>query len=293
MTDRCPSVVEIVELARLPEDDPRRIHLRECPRCRAVLISYRSFMDAGAAEATPGRERARRRLAAVLAAECGEEVPVEDGLEDRNDRVVASGTDPGSRPDASSAAAARPRPATRSPRPQAQGHPWRPRPRRLPSLPRPALALAAIVLAAVALWAALAPGPEGEGPPLLRGDTGGPGLAGTTGVGGAASGGTAGTAAGAPSAWDLSAPVALSDGGLRLSWTTPEPGLEQRVEVYDVGLDVIASFGPTRASELVLPADRVGTLAAAAGPLRWRVVALREGDPVAMSPLRTLELPGR
>lgn len=49
MTDSCPAIERLVEIAELPPGDPRRRHLEDCPRCQARLADYGDFM-AGAAE---------------------------------------------------------------------------------------------------------------------------------------------------------------------------------------------------------------------------------------------------
>lgn len=44
MTTRCHEPAELAILAALPEGDPRRRHLAECPRCQALLMSYSEFL---------------------------------------------------------------------------------------------------------------------------------------------------------------------------------------------------------------------------------------------------------
>jgi hypothetical protein len=41
---RCVDHSELAGIARLPEDDPRRREIDECPRCTARLVQYREFM---------------------------------------------------------------------------------------------------------------------------------------------------------------------------------------------------------------------------------------------------------
>jgi len=62
----CYQVEALEDIAGLREGDPRLTHLADCPRCRARLAQYRSFM---AAEAPPGADPddAQRRLAEVVA----------------------------------------------------------------------------------------------------------------------------------------------------------------------------------------------------------------------------------
>jgi len=42
--------------------DPRRIHLRSCPRCRGLLAAYAAFAASGADDFAPGEDAAARRL---------------------------------------------------------------------------------------------------------------------------------------------------------------------------------------------------------------------------------------
>jgi hypothetical protein len=54
------------ELADLAADDPRLAHLEECPRCRAVMMSFESFMDPGDIPAGADVADANARLTAAL-----------------------------------------------------------------------------------------------------------------------------------------------------------------------------------------------------------------------------------
>ena len=45
---RCIPVEEIYRTLDLPEQDPRRIHLHECPRCGALADQFRAFVEASA-----------------------------------------------------------------------------------------------------------------------------------------------------------------------------------------------------------------------------------------------------
>ena len=65
MTNHCVDVEQIEGLLALSDDDPRRRHLDECPRCKAVLTSYLAFIEANtAAGADP--DAAEARLAGYL-----------------------------------------------------------------------------------------------------------------------------------------------------------------------------------------------------------------------------------
>ncbi len=68
----CPSSEQMGRLAALPESDERRRALEECPRCAALLHSYRDFLEPAAAEPLPpgvreGLAQLRERLAGVEA----------------------------------------------------------------------------------------------------------------------------------------------------------------------------------------------------------------------------------
>jgi hypothetical protein len=70
MTTPPPGCVDadVIELVlRLPEDHPRWRHLRECPRCRALLDSYRSFVDGQSDVAVAELETADARIGLALA----------------------------------------------------------------------------------------------------------------------------------------------------------------------------------------------------------------------------------
>ena len=53
MVQDCIDIEKIADILELPEDDPRHIHLEECPRCSSALLAYRAFLKA---EAVPGAD---------------------------------------------------------------------------------------------------------------------------------------------------------------------------------------------------------------------------------------------
>ena len=65
MEQKCIDIEKIPEILELPVDDPRRIHLEECPRCGSALLIYRAFLKA---EAVPGANPsdAEARLSAFI-----------------------------------------------------------------------------------------------------------------------------------------------------------------------------------------------------------------------------------
>lgn len=65
----CPPVETFEDLLRLDARDPRRMHLDDCPRCRARLIAFRSFLERRPLPAGADPGDARRRLSAAIRAE--------------------------------------------------------------------------------------------------------------------------------------------------------------------------------------------------------------------------------
>jgi hypothetical protein len=61
----CIDVERIGDLSGLPEDHAARRHVKECPRCRSLWMSYQSFVKA-AASPDADLEWARRQLAATI-----------------------------------------------------------------------------------------------------------------------------------------------------------------------------------------------------------------------------------
>ncbi len=53
MKEKCIDIERIAEVLELPDDDPRRRHLDECPRCSALLLSFQAFLEA---EEIPGSD---------------------------------------------------------------------------------------------------------------------------------------------------------------------------------------------------------------------------------------------
>lgn len=69
MTERCPSIEEILRTAEIPEPagsegsgDPRMGHVRSCPRCRGIVLSFADFRAQSTREAQPGEDAAVARL---------------------------------------------------------------------------------------------------------------------------------------------------------------------------------------------------------------------------------------
>src|SRR4051812_47241466 len=48
---QCIDEQELGDVLALPQSDPQRRHVDECPRCRALAVSYRDFLDPASEEA--------------------------------------------------------------------------------------------------------------------------------------------------------------------------------------------------------------------------------------------------
>jgi hypothetical protein len=66
MTEPCPPLAELLALADSETDDPRRDHVRTCPRCRSRLSAYGFFSSLDRDDPCPGEEQAVARLTATL-----------------------------------------------------------------------------------------------------------------------------------------------------------------------------------------------------------------------------------
>jgi len=66
MPDSCIEIHELEEILRLPRDDSRRRHLETCPRCRAVVASYKDFLDPADAPPDAHLQKVKVRLGRTL-----------------------------------------------------------------------------------------------------------------------------------------------------------------------------------------------------------------------------------
>jgi hypothetical protein len=66
MTPRHLTLEEIAEVARLPEGDPRRVHLESCARCRTLRRRYEAFLAEPASVPADDRRDAENRLGSFL-----------------------------------------------------------------------------------------------------------------------------------------------------------------------------------------------------------------------------------
>jgi len=140
----CYPVEALADVDRWAADDPRRRHLADCPRCRARLAEYRSFV-AAVAPSGADPDDADRRLTAFLVRAAADE-------------RMAAAAGPAASPEVQLPA--------RRPR----------RPLRVPFW-RPALAAAAVVVGLLGIWRAVDTGWQGGGERVLRGESPAPAAA--------------------------------------------------------------------------------------------------------------------
>lgn len=68
MTRPCVSLEEIPEILREPDGSPGRRHIEECPRCGAVAMAYREFLEDGSIPRGADMRDAESRLRAAFLA---------------------------------------------------------------------------------------------------------------------------------------------------------------------------------------------------------------------------------
>lgn len=66
MNQDCMPIENLVELITLDPDDPRRAHLDACPRCRARLAAFRSFLEMHPLPEGARPADARKRLSRAI-----------------------------------------------------------------------------------------------------------------------------------------------------------------------------------------------------------------------------------
>jgi hypothetical protein len=71
MNPECPPIEEFEALLSLDASDPRRVHLGDCPRCRARVLAFTSFMAIGPLPEGIRLDDARRRLTQSIQRETG------------------------------------------------------------------------------------------------------------------------------------------------------------------------------------------------------------------------------
>ncbi|MBM3287696.1 MAG: hypothetical protein FJY88_10165 [Candidatus Eisenbacteria bacterium] len=265
MDERCVLVEDLGELLELPLDDPRMLHVADCPRCQGRLLSYRVFLRRdevleGARDAEADaclreflEETIRGKSAAGGAHEVGEA------------RGAGAAHGIGEAHEAGGAPGAGEARGTGS----NIGNAYRPRTdpfRRLRDLRRsrrilwPSFATLAVVSAVVAV--VLLRG-AGERPPIVpRGDQGEPGEVGPLP---------------APAEW-------LPAGGCVLRWAGVKEADAYRIVMLDAGLAEVARLEATTQTTFTLNPDLVRDLRADRRAAYWQVEALSAGDAIASSP---------
>ncbi len=71
MRQPCISPDDLGRVLGLPSDSPERLHLEACPRCRALLLTYREFLEERSVPPGADPERAGGRLRAAFRAAAG------------------------------------------------------------------------------------------------------------------------------------------------------------------------------------------------------------------------------
>jgi hypothetical protein len=66
MKTECPPIESFAELASLRPDNPHRLHMESCPRCRARMAAFTAFMEIHPLPEGAWLEDARQRLTASI-----------------------------------------------------------------------------------------------------------------------------------------------------------------------------------------------------------------------------------
>jgi hypothetical protein len=145
------------------------------------------------------------------------------------------------------------------------GAPGRGAVHRFLSLPlmRPALGLAAVVVLVLVICQVWLP-PESPGPTILRGST--------------------------ESSVLNANPELLDDGRVRISWGAFAEDVSYQVVFYDVQQVELLRLSADSTNSVMLDPDAEPALKEAKAGLLWRVVAMRDGEEILRSPMRSLRL---
>ncbi len=232
--ERCYELDDLESLLALDPDDPRRGHLERCPRCRARLLVYEEFI--GDRSVPPGADTSDAAVRLRWA------------FDEERDRRIESGA------------------------PRRSPWAWlsaRLRPRAL----RPAWALAAILIAAGALYAGLELRATREAPDLLRRQPA-PGLSSRS-----------------PARIELRVPSIGPGGAVTLRWHPFPQADSYRVHLMDADLADFARLGPVADTTLFLSPDAMPGGIHSGAVVGWEVAALRAGQEIARSGVSTIRLP--
>ena len=77
LSQTCIDVEDIGAVLALPPDDPVRLHVEACPRCKSLVASYRSFVDGKSTEGAD-LERVRGMLDARIRADASRWKPAKE-----------------------------------------------------------------------------------------------------------------------------------------------------------------------------------------------------------------------
>jgi len=233
MSTACVAVRDLARIDSLPESAPERVHVAQCPRCRSLMLAYHEFAQPGALPEGARMAEAEAALAAMLERE------VRGVRVDTRAAVVPAGRG---------------------------GAGWW---SRLvgPTPVRAAFALAALVVAAGAVW--FAAQPRLQGPPVMRGDSTGTILA--LRVEGAQ--------------------VRSRDGAIELRWEAIRGADHYLVSFYGSDLGDLPSPPPVTDTRLVLERASLPAGLVPGSDVLWQVSAFRQGERLAQSPLISARLP--
>ena len=92
MVDQCLQIEDLAEILTLPQDDERRRHLADCPRCRTLARRYRDFLTPAPLPPEADAEAASRALRERLTTALPELVPALENEDRRSDRPVPART---------------------------------------------------------------------------------------------------------------------------------------------------------------------------------------------------------
>ncbi len=256
MEHLCLRDEDLAAAAELPAESPARRQWSACARCRARVAAFAEFLHPSIEAKGPFWDDADARLAAALESEI-QGIPLGAKVPaGRPDAPAGAPVAPGHRPRSRERGTDRPGPGEG---PIQSFFRWLVS----PSL-RPVAALAVLVVALGAIGGIRLLGRQSGDAIILR------------------EGSTP-----ASSTLALGDVSRAPDGGFSLSWS-PVEGAD-RYEVVLCGEDLVEMkrFDAGGASSFVIPAEDAGA------PLFWRVIASRQGDPIAQSRIRPLRAPAR
>lgn len=243
MNSECPPLESFEDLLALDADDPRRLHLHACPRCRARAMAFRAFLDPGPLPDGARPQEARAHLSRVIRAEAERtmEQRVERTMEPEVERTIKPAAEPlverpGDGRGIWGAVAAWFRPG------------W-----------RPMIGLASVVVV-VFLIARVAVDRQPGDAPVMRG----------------------GESAGEFES-SLPRAAATADGALSIDWRALPGASRYAVAFYSLDMSEILQVGTVDSTKLTLPSSILQRLGPSGTVVFVRVLAFDRGDPIAQS----------